>query len=80
MLIIVNRLKKQFILILCYKTITVKDLTKLFIANVYRYYESPKIIVLNWNSQFISNFWNKIYYILGIKLKLLLANYLQTNE
>jgi len=56
MLIIINYLEKQLILISYYKIITTKNLTKLFIVNIYYYYKSPKTIILNRGSQFISNF------------------------
>jgi len=46
-LIIVDCLKKQFILIFYYKITITKDLIKLFIANVYCYYKSLEIIILN---------------------------------
>jgi len=80
MLVIVNRLGKRLISIPCYKITIARDLAKLFIANIYRYYEPPKTIILNQNPQFIFDFWDKIYYILGIKLKLLSADHPQTNE
>jgi len=47
MLVIVNCLKKQFISIFCYKIIIAKNLTKLFIVNIYYYYGLLKIIILN---------------------------------
>jgi len=76
-LIIIDRLRKRPISIPCHKITTVKDLAKLFIANVYRYYGPPETIVLDRNPQFISDFWDEICHILGIKLKLLSADYSQ---
>jgi len=55
-LIIINYLRKRPILIFCYKIIIAKNLTKLFIVNIYCYYKPLKTIVLNRDLQFIFNF------------------------
>jgi len=78
-LVIVDRLGKRPISIPCHKTTTARDLAKLFIANVYRYYGPPETIVSDRGPQFISDFWDEVCHILGIKLKLSSADHPQTD-
>ena len=65
--------------ILYYKITSAKDIAFLFLQHVYRYYRPPETIVLDYSSYFISQFWNKVYSILGIKLKLSTSYYPQTD-
>jgi hypothetical protein len=51
-------------------------MVRFFILNIYRTHGPLDIIVLNRGPQFISEFWAELYYILGIKLKLLIVYYL----
>jgi transposase InsO family protein len=45
-------------------------MAQLFIEHVYRWKGPPDSIVSDQGRQFISEFWNEVYSILGIKLKL----------
>ena len=45
-------------------------MARLYVNNIYQFYGAPKLIISNHGPQFISDFWNKLYYILGIKIKL----------
>jgi len=45
-------------------------MARLYVNNIYWFYSAPKLIVSNYGPQFISDFWNKLYRILGIKIKL----------
>jgi hypothetical protein len=39
--IMINRLSKQLIFTLCYKTVTTKDIAYMFINQIYYYYKLP---------------------------------------
>ena len=45
--IVVNRLSKQSISLPYFKTITVKDIARFYINNIYRFYGAPELIVSN---------------------------------
>ena len=45
--IVVNQLSKQAISLPCFKTITAKDIARMYINNIYRIYGAPKLIVSN---------------------------------
>jgi hypothetical protein len=45
--VVIDRLSKQAISMLCYKTITAKGMAQLYITYVYRYYSAPQLIVLD---------------------------------
>jgi transposase InsO family protein len=78
-LVIVDRLGKRPISIPCYKTATARDLARMFIESVWRYYGPPDTIVSDRGPQFIADFWNEFCTILGIKLKLSTADQPQTD-
>ena len=80
MFIVVDRLSKQVFSIPCFKTTTVKNMARLYIYNIYRIRGAPEFIVSNRGPQFISNFWDEFYRILGIKLKLSTAFHPETDE
>ena len=54
--IIINQLCKQSISLPCFKTTTVKNMARLYINNIYRFYNAPKLIISNHSPQFISDF------------------------
>jgi len=45
--IVVNQLYKQSISLPCFKTITAKDIARLYVNNIYRFYGAPELIVSN---------------------------------
>ena len=53
--VVINRLYKQSISLPYFKTITAKDMARLYINNIYRFYSAPESIVFNYNPQFISD-------------------------
>ena len=77
--VVIDRLCKQSVSLPYFKTITAKDIARLYIDNIYRFYGPPKLIVFDYGPQFISDFWNKFCRILGVKIKLFTAFYPQTN-
>ena len=47
--IVINRLYKQSISLPYFKTITVKDIARLYINNIYRFYSAPKLIISDYS-------------------------------
>jgi hypothetical protein len=78
-LILVDRFGKHTVSIPCNKTIDAKETACLYMKYAYRTYRPLQTIVSNRRLQFISTFWNEFTSILGIKLKLSTAYYLQTD-
>ena len=76
---IVNRLSKWSISISCTKKITVKNLARMYVNFSYWIYKLLNSAVFDWESQFISAFWNELCCILSVKLKLSTADHLQTD-
>ena len=54
--IVINWLYKQFISLLYFKTITAKDMARLYINNIYQFYSAPKLIDFDYSPQFILDF------------------------
>src|SRR3979411_193162 len=77
--VVVDRLSKQAVSIPCFKTTTAKDMARLYIQHVYRTRGAPESIVTDRGPQFISPFWEEVWRILGIKLKLSTAFHPQTD-
>jgi hypothetical protein len=69
-LVVIDQLSKQAVLMPCYKTTSAREMAQLFIKHIYRWKGPPDTIVSDQGRQFISEFWNEVYSILGIKLKL----------
>jgi len=77
--VFVDRLSKAAVSIPCKKTITAKEMAELYYVYVYRYYDLPDSIVSDRGPQFVSDFWNALCAILGVKVKLSTANSPQTD-
>jgi transposase InsO family protein len=77
--VIVDRFRKRVISIPCYRTVTARDMARMFMKRIYRYYSPPDTIISDRGSQFISDFWHKFTRILNIRLKLSTAEHPQTN-
>ena len=54
--IVVNRLSKQAVSLPYFKTITTKDMARIYVNNIYRIHGAPKSIISNHRPQFISDF------------------------
>ena len=57
-----------------------KELALLFLTYIVCQVGIPETIVSNWGPQFVSDFWSEFYKYIGMKLKLLTANYPQTDS
>ena len=77
--VVVDRLSKQAVSIPCFKTVTAKDMAEMYIQHIYRHRGAPQTIVSDRGPQFISQFWAEFTRILGVKLQLSTAFYLQTD-
>lgn len=77
--VVIDRLSKQAFSIPCLKTITAKDMARLYIQNIYRIRGAPESIVSDRGPQFISDFWGEFCQILGIRLKLSTAFHPETD-
>lgn len=53
------------------ETITGEQIARLFIGNIYRYHGLPNNIVFDHRPQFISKFWQSLFEILKVQIKLL---------
>jgi hypothetical protein len=77
--VVVDRLGKRAYSLPCFKTTTAKDMARLYVTNVWRTHGAPDTAVSDRGPQFISEFWNELCRILGIKLKLSTAFHPQTD-
>ena len=46
--VVVDRLYKQSVSLPCFKTMTAKDIARLYINNIYRFYGAPELIISNY--------------------------------
>ena len=68
--VVIDWLCKQSVSLPYFKTIIVKDMARLYINNIYRFYSAFELIISDHGPQFISNFWNEFCHILKVKIKL----------
>jgi transposase InsO family protein len=73
--VVVDRFGKRVISIPCYRTVTARDMARMFIERIYRYYGPSDTIISDRGPQFISDFWHKFTRILSIRLKLSTAEH-----
>jgi hypothetical protein len=78
--VVVDRLTKMVHFMPCNKTVTSKEIAKLFMDNIYKYHGLPYDIISDRGSQFASKFWQLLFKILKVKIKLSSANHPQTDE
>ena len=69
-LVVVDRLTKMAHFVPCNKTITSEQTARLFIDNIYKSHGLPEDIISDRGTQFTSSFWNSLFKILGVKIKL----------
>ena len=68
--VVVDWFTKMAHLILYNKIVTEEEITRLFINNVYKYYGFLDNIISDRGTQFISKFWQSLFKILQVKIKL----------
>jgi hypothetical protein len=77
--IFVDRLSKHFVTIPVWDTIMMHELTPLFLIHIVQHVGVLESIVSDRGPQFVSDFWSEFCTCIGMKLKLLTANYPQTD-
>ncbi|MBW0507307.1 hypothetical protein O181_047022 [Austropuccinia psidii MF-1] len=78
-LIIVDRFSKSMRCLPCHKKDTAMDTALLFWKNIISNCGVPKIIIIDRDPKFTSQFWTNLYHILGTKLAFLPAYHPQTD-
>jgi transposase InsO family protein len=77
--VVVDRLTKMAHFMPCNKTVTDEEIARSFMDNIYKYHGLPNDIISDCGSQFTSNFWQLLFKILKIKIKLSSAYHPQTD-
>jgi hypothetical protein len=77
--VVVDRLTKMAHFVPCNKTVTGEETARLFMDNIYKYHGLHDDIIYDRGSQFNSKFWQLLFKIFKIKIKLSFAYYLQTD-
>ena len=77
--IVVDRLTKMAHFVSCNKIMTSEETARLFIDNVYKYHRLPDDIIFDRGIQFTSKFWQSLFKILQVEIKLSLAYHPQTD-
>jgi hypothetical protein len=77
--LVVDHLIKMAHFIPCNKTITCEETTRLFMDNIYKYHGLLDDIISDCGSQFTSKFWQSLFKILKVKVKLISAYHPQTD-
>ena len=78
--IFINCLGKRPISILVYDLVTAWELAPLFLIHVVQHIGMPESIMSDKGPQFVLDFWDKFCSCIGMKLKLSIANHLQTDS
>jgi hypothetical protein len=68
--VVVDQLTKMAHLMPCNKTVTGEETARFFMDNIYKYHGLPNNIISNRGSQFTSNFWQSLFKMLKVKIKL----------
>jgi transposase InsO family protein len=78
--VVVDRLTKMAHFMPCNKIVTGEEIARLLMDNIYKNHGLPDDIISNRGSKFTSKFWQLLFKILKIKIKLSSAYHPQTNE
>jgi transposase InsO family protein len=68
--VVVDQLTKMAHFMPCNKTVTGEETARFFMDNIYKYHGLPNNIISNRGSQFTSNFWQSLFKMLKVKIKL----------
>ena len=77
--VVVDQLTKMAHFVPCNKTVTGKETARLFIDNVYKYHGLSDDIISDRGTQFTSKFWQSLFKILQVEIKLSSAYHPQTD-
>jgi hypothetical protein len=67
---VVDWLTKMAHFMPCNKTITGEEIARLFVNNIYKYHGFPDDIISDRGTQFVSKFWQSLFKILKVEIKL----------
>jgi hypothetical protein len=79
-IVIVDRLSKQYHLVATRNEIISIETAKLFVEKIYSQHGMPRSIVLDRNAKFTVQFWQALMTILEMSLDISLARHSETNE
>jgi hypothetical protein len=68
--VVVDRLTKMVHFMPCNKTVTGEETARFFMDNIYKYHGLLDDIISDRGSQFTSKFWQSLFKILKVKIKL----------
>ena len=77
--VVVDRLTKMAHFVPCNKIVTGEETARLFIDSVYKYHGLLDDIICDRGTQFTSKFWQSLFKILQVEIKLFSAYHPQTN-
>ena len=77
--VVVDRSTKMAHFVPCNKIVTGEEIARLFIDNVYKYHGLPDDIISDRGTQFTSKFWQSLFKILQVEIKLSSAYHPQTD-
>jgi hypothetical protein len=77
--VVVDRLTKMVHFIPCNKMVIGEEIARFFMDNIYKYHGLPDDIISDCGSQFTPKFWQSLFKILKVKVKLFFAYHLQTD-
>lgn len=78
-LIVMNHLTKMWHFIPCQFMIK-KEIACLFHQHVWKHHRLSSFIILNWNTQFVTHFWNELCQCLDIRFTLFMVYHSETDE
>jgi hypothetical protein len=77
--VVVDQLTKMAHFMPYKKMVISEEIVRLFMDNIYKYHGLPDNIIFDCGSQFISKFWQSLFKILKVKIKLSSACHAQTD-
>ena len=77
--VVVDRLTKMAHFMPCNEAVTGEEIARLFMDNIYKYHGLLNDIISDRGSQFTSKFWQSLFKILKVKIKLSFAYHPQTD-
>jgi len=67
-MVVVNRFSKMAHFVACHKADDASHVADLYLREIIRLHGFPKTIVSDRDTQYLSDFWRSLWYLLGIKL------------
>ena len=77
--IFIDKLTKMMHLAACKKEVTAMEYAQIFVDNVFRLHDLPKVIISDQDPRFTGKFWRAMFDLLGMDLQFSTAFHTQTN-